>query len=288
VIAADTALGRVEANRRRALLLLLTSGATCGAVIGLISLVVVAPTAALGVAVVVAAAVMAAAWWYSEALAGHLVGAAPADAVAHARLVNLVEGLCFSAGIPRPALYVLDDPAMNTMTMGRNPRRARLVATSGLLERLNRIELEAVVAHELSHIKSHDILPATLAVALFGIFAGPARASASAGPDRVPAWLTLPVTAPAGLGLQWAVGHQREETADLSGVALTRYPPALVSALEKLEGTGTALHAGSPATAHLWLAQPAPAPPPGRQGWMALLFETHPALHSRIEALREL
>ena len=85
-----------------------------------------------------------------------------------------------------------------------------------------------------------------------------------------------------------AVGHQREAIADLSGVALTRYPPALVSALEKLQGSGTLLRAHSPATAHMWLGRPAAPPPSGRLDWLSRLFETHPSLDERIEALREL
>jgi heat shock protein HtpX len=270
------------------LLLLVAVGAAGGLVLALLSLLVVPPLAAILVWVVVGAALAAAAWWSCEPLARHFIPAEPADPIAHARLINLVDGLCISAGVPRPALDVVDEPGLNALTMGRSPRHASLVVTTGLLEGLSRIELEAVLAHELSHIKSYDIVTSTLAVALFGLLGGPARAAASRGPGRVLGWVLLPLEAPAGLGLQLAVGQHRESTADLAGVALTRYPPALVSALEKLQGEGTLIHAGAAATAHLWLGPPVPPPPAGRLGWLGQLFETHPSLDERIQALREL
>jgi heat shock protein HtpX len=289
MIAGDRGLAqRAANNRRRAVFLVAAVAASCGLVVGLVSLLIVPPIAALAVLVVVAAVVAAAAWWGSDALARHLIGATPADPVAHARLFNLVDGLCITAGVPAPALYVVEDPGLNALTMGRGPRHGALVVTSGLLAGLNRIELEAVLAHELSHIKSYDILTSTLAVALFGLLGPPARAAATGGPGRLLGWLLLPASALAGVGLQLAVGHQREAVADLSGVAITRYPPALVAALEKLQQSGTLIRSGSPATAHLWLGQPVPPAPGTRLAWLVRLYETHPPLDERIEALREL
>jgi heat shock protein HtpX len=289
MIAGDRGLAqRVTDNRRRAVLLLVAVAATGGLVLGLLSLLIVTPIIAAGVVVVVAAGLAAAAWWGCEALARHFIRATPADPVTHARLINLVDGLCITAGVPPPALYVVDDPGLNALTMGRGPRHASLVVTSGLLAGLNRIELEAVLAHELSHIKSYDILTSTLAVALFGLLGTPARAAASNGSWRLLGWLLVPASALAGIGLQVAVGHQREAIADLSGVALTRYPPALVAALEKLQESGTVIRSGSPATAHLWLGQPVPPAPGDRLAWLVRLYETHPPLDERIEALREL
>jgi heat shock protein HtpX len=279
---------RMRDNRRRAVMLVAGAGAIGGLVVGLLSLLVVPPLGALVVVLAVGSLLAAAAWWGCEGLARRLIRASPADPVAHARLFNLVEGLGMAAGVPQPALYVVDDPAMNALTMGRNPRHGVLVVTSGLLVGLSRIELEAVLAHELSHVKSYDILTSTLAVALFGILSAPARAATSKGRWRMLGWLLLPFSALAGFGLQLAVGHQREAIADLSGVRLTRYPPAMVSALEKLRGTGTLVRSGSPATAHLWLGRPVPPPPAGRLDWLSRLFETHPPLDERIEALREL
>jgi heat shock protein HtpX len=171
--------------------------------------------------------------------------------------------------------------------MGRSPRHATLVVTQGLVDGLSRVELEAMVAHQLAHIKTYDILTSTLAVALFGIFHGPARAASGSGPAAAAATVLLPVEALAGVGLRAAVNPKHEEVADLNGASLTRYPPGMVAALEKLGKAGT-LVGTAPATAHLWLASPLPAVTAERRAWLVDLFETHPPLEERIEALREL
>jgi heat shock protein HtpX len=279
---------RVADNKRRALVAVLVAGAAVGLVAGVLSLLVVPAAAAVGVFVAVTAILAAAAWWGSEPLARRLVVARPADPVRHARLFNLIEALGVSAGVPPPRLYVVEDGGLNALSMGRSPRHASLVVTQGLLDRLSRIELEAVLAHEISHVKSDDILISTVAVALFGILCAPARAAASGGAGAVAGYLLLPASAAAGVGLQLVVGRQREEAADLTGVALTRYPPAMVAALEKMEEIGTLVGSGRPATAHLWLGTPVAPPSPRRLAWLSRLFETHPPLGERIEALREL
>jgi heat shock protein HtpX len=290
MIVGDSSLAqRIAANRRRAVSLVLALAASVGIVVGLLLLLVVAPVVALAVAVLAAVAVGAACWWGSEPFARRLIKARPADPTKDARLINLVEGLCLNAGLPQPALYVAQDDGMNALTIGRDPKRASLVVTQGLLDRLSRIELEALLAHELSHIKSYDTLPATVAVALFGVLGAPARAiSSGTGLRAFAGYLLLPLSALAGFGLQHAVGGHREEIADLSGVSLTRYPPAMITALEKLQGGRTTLRQGSAATAHLWLGTPMASPPAVRAAWLGRLFETHPPLDERIEALREL
>jgi heat shock protein HtpX len=282
--------GQAWDNRRRAILLVGGSAVVVGLVVALVALVVAGPVAAVVLGLLVAVAVAGLAWWGSAPLALHLLGAAPADPTIHARLFNLVEGLGANAGVPQPGLFVVPDPALNALTMGRSPHHAVLVVTSGLLDQMSRMELEAVLAHELSHIRSDDILSATVAVGLFGLLRGPARAATGSGARAVFASLLLPVSALAGLGLQLSIDPHREEVADSSGVHLTRYPPALVSALEKMRGAGTLVAAGggSPATAHLWLGSALPPPPSARFAWLSRLYDTHPPLDERIEALREL
>lgn len=190
-----------------------------------------------------------------------LTGARPADPTSHARLLNLVDGLCTSAGLPMPAVHVVADTAPNAFSVGRDPRSASLVVTEGLLASLTRIELEGVLAHELSHIKSHDILPSTLAVGLLRLPIGP---------------LVRPL-------VERLVPPEREAIADVTGVGITRYPPGLIAALEKVRDSGatpasaSAAPTASPATAHLWLAEPE-----GRA------LAPRPPLEERIEALREL
>ncbi|MCU1373672.1 MAG: htpX [Actinomycetia bacterium] len=178
------------------------------------------------------------------------LGGRPADPVTDARLVNLVDGLLGGAGVPTPTLLVLDDPAPNALSFGLDPRHATLAVTRGLLDTLDRIELEGVLARELARIKSHEIRPATVAVAVLTVVG-------SIGPvaDRV----------------RRAATASPSVAADASGVAITRYPPGLAAALDKLRGD---VATGSPATAHLWVEPPA-----------SLL---HPPHEERIEALREL
>jgi heat shock protein HtpX len=185
------------------------------------------------------------------------VGGRHADPVADARLVNLVDGLGGGAGVPTPELLVLDDPAPNALAFGTDPRHASLAVTTGLLERLSRVELEGVLARQLATIKQHDTAPATVAVPLLRVLGG-------LGP--VAAWIRRTATAAPAVA------------ADASGVAITRYPPGLAAAFEKLRADGPSVRAGSAATAHLWLVPPGGATHPVRT----------PPLEERIEALREL
>jgi heat shock protein HtpX len=288
LIAGDVGVARrVVDNKRQAVLAVLATAAFGGLILALLSWLFLPVLGALVVFVVVTALVSATAWWGSEALARRLIDAKEADPIRHARLFNLVEALCVNAGVPPPALYVVADAGLNALTMGRSPRHATLVVTEGLLERLNRVELEAVLAHELAHIKSDDILILTVSVALFGILGSPARAAARGGAGAIGGYVLLPFSAVAGFGLQLVVGRNREEVADLTAVGLTRYPPALVAALEKMRDTGTLVR-GHGATAHLWLGDPVGPPPADHLAWLSRLFETHPPLEERIAALREL
>jgi heat shock protein HtpX len=258
---------------------------------------------ALGVAI----AMSVTAYWKSDAVALAMSRARPADEVTYARLHNIVEGLCIAAGLPKPRVYIIDDEAPNAFATGRDPKHAAIAVTTGLLEKMNRIELEGVIAHELSHIKNYDILVSTLAVTLVGFIAlasdigirmlwwgGGRRRNDNndGGPFAILAILgfVLLILAPIIAQLmQFAVSRKRESLADLSGVELTRYPPGLIAALEKLRDDETVVHAHSRATAHLWIEQPMPTErEQGRLSRLNRLFDTHPPLDERIAALREL
>jgi heat shock protein HtpX len=248
------------------------------------------------------------AYWKSDAVALRMSHAKPADPEQYPRLHNIVEGLCIAAGLPKPRLYVIDDDAPNAFATGRNPRHAAVAVTTGLMDRMNRIELEAVLAHELSHVKNYDILVSTLAVTMVGVvvllsdfglrflwWGGPRHRDdrgGGGGPQAVVALLgfALLILAPIAAKLmQFAISRRRESLADVSGVALTRYPPGLIAALEKLKDDQTVVHSGSRATAHLWIESPvARKPEEGRLAWLGKMFDTHPPLDERIEALREL
>lgn len=238
----------------------------------LISVVVVALVALLGLlgppgllaTAVLVGGVTSVAYWASDSVALRLSRAQPASAVDHPRYHNVVEGLCTASGLPKPRLYVAADAAPNALVTGRNPRNAAVVLTTGLLERLNRVELEGVLAHELARIKTYYIRPSTLAVTMLA---------------------PLPLV---GRFLSKVVSPERETLADLSAVSMTRYPPALVSALEKLgEDSSTVVASANRAIAHLWLCEPSgargdagKAPPPAAA--------THAPLPLRISLLREL
>ncbi|HEX3622067.1 MAG TPA: M48 family metalloprotease [Acidimicrobiales bacterium] len=265
--------------------------------------------AGLLIALVIAGGMSAVSYWKSDSVALAMSHARPADPTEYARLHNLVEGLCIAAGLPKPRVYVIDDVAPNAFATGRNPRHAAVAVTTGLLEKMNRVELEGVLAHELSHVKNYDILVSTLAVTLVGVIAlladfslrfmwwgGPRRrdrqSNGGAGPQAVFAivGLVLLILAPlVARVMQATISRRREALADVSGVALTRYPPGLISALEKLKEDTTVVHSSSRATAHLWVESPlARTPEEGRLSRLNRLFDTHPPLEERIQALKEL
>jgi heat shock protein HtpX len=244
-------------------------------------------------------------YWNSDKVALRLSRAKPADPEVYARLYNLVDGLCIASGLPTPRLYIVDDPAPNAFATGRNPNNAAIAVTTGLLAVMNRVELEGVLAHELSHIKNYDILVSTLAVTMVGVvallsdfgiramwFGGRRNSSSNNGGGilllvvALAALILAPLTAKL---LQLAVGRRRESLADVSAIEMTRYPPGLISALEKLKANGAVVKTGNRATAHLWIEEPVPHRDDTKKAskWTRL-FDTHPPLQDRIEALREL
>ena len=246
-------------------------------------------------------------YWKSDAIALRMSRAVPADPVAYKRLHNLVEGLCIAGGLPKPRVYVINDPAPNAFATGRNPKNAAIAVTTGLLDKMNRVELEGVVAHELSHVKNYDILVMTLAVTLVGAVAiltdialrmmwwngGRLHRSGDhddRGNPLAIVGLVLLVVAPLlARAMQAAVSRRRETLADVSAVQLTRYPPGLISALEKLQADSTVTHSASMATAHMWIEQPlSGVNDTGRLGFFHKLFDTHPPLAERIALLREI
>lgn len=257
------------------------------------------------IAVVLAIALTIGSYWNSDKVALAVNRAKPADPQVYARLHNLVEGLCIGSGLPMPRLYVIDDPAPNAFATGRNPKNAAIAVTSGLLEKMNRIELEGVLAHELSHIKNYDILVSTLAVIMVGAVAllselgirfmifGGGRNRDSNGGNPLIAVLALVfiILAPiAATMMQYAVGRRRESLADISAIEMTRYPPGLISALEKLQADHTVVKENNRATAHLWIEEPMEHydGKNKRKSRFSHLFDTHPPIEERIEALREL
>lgn len=210
-------------------------------------------------------------------------------------LWTLVENLCIANGQPMPKIYVIDDPAPNAFATGRDPQRASIAFTTGILRTLERAELEGVAAHELSHVKNYDIRVMTIVVVLVGVVALMAdlffRISwHGGGRDRrsgnvlMILGLVAIILAPLIANLvKLAVSRRREYLADASGALLTRYPEGLARALEKISAYKQPLRHAHAATAHLYIANPF-----GSGGWMAGLFSTHPPVEKRIAELRRM
>ena len=205
-------------------------------------------------------------------------------------------------------MYIVDDPAPNAFSTGRNPKHAAIAVTTGLLERMNRVELEGVLAHELSHIRNYDVLVMTLAVTMVGIIAllsdfflrimfwtgGRGGRDDDSGNNPLGIvfailGFVLLIFAPIIAALmQMAVSRRREYLADASGVLLTRYPPGLISALEKLKDDHTSTHFASKATAHLWIEEPLDKESNRGETKWNHLFDTHPPIDDRIHALEQM
>lgn len=301
---------QVAQNKRRSILLIAGFVLLVVAVGFALNLLVQGGPVFIVVAAVIAAGSAALSYWKSDAVALAVSRARPAPVEQYPRLHNIVEGLCIAGGLPKPRIYVVDDPSPNAFATGRNPKHAAIAVTTGLLDRMNRVELEGVLAHELSHIKNYDILVSTLAVTLVGViviaadlgvrflFFGMGRSrnnqndNQGGGPLAILAifGIALLILSPLiARVMQAAVSRKRETLADVSGVELTRYPPGLISALEKLRDDYTVVGSTSHATAHLWIEQPqAVSAEQGRFARLNRMFDTHPPLEERIALLREL
>ncbi len=246
-MATDPLRARAKANRRRAVSLVAVSSVPLGLVVGLLVWFYVGWAEGLGAFVAASIVLALAMWWAAEPLARRATGGQPADPAvrSHARLLNLVEGLCATVGVRRPEVRVRPAEGLNAAVCGRRRRTATLVATQGLLDELDRVELEGVVAQLLTRVRANDMVPATVTVATLGI-----GATLLSPPE--------PVTA-----------------MDRAAMSFTRYPPGLISALEKMEAKGTTVKGVSRAAAHLWFADPGTRP-------------SQTSLADRIAALREL
>jgi heat shock protein HtpX len=299
---------QIARNKRRTFVMLAAFVLLIALVAVALGILLQAGIAIVPIAIVLAIALAWGSYFYSDKIALAASRAVPADGPEYRRYHNLVEGLIIAAGLPKPRLYVVDDPAPNAFATGRNPKHAALAVTTGLLEKMNRVELEGVIAHELSHVKNYDILVSTVAVTAVGAVALMAdlglrfmwfggRAGRRDNNDSGPIGLILVILAFALLLLapfaaqlmQFAMSRRRELLADASGVQLTRYPPGLISALEKLQADQAVVHHATRATAQMWIEQPLDRDQEkkGTKGsWLNRAFDTHPPLEERIAALK--
>jgi len=253
-------------------------------------------------AVLIAVVVSFVSYYSSDKVVLAISRARPATKEEFPFLYNVVEGLSIAAGVPAPKCYVIDDTAPNAFATGRNPKNSVICVTTGLLQKMNRAELEGVIAHEMSHIKNLDIRLQTLAVVMVGIVAllsdwimrsfwwgggrrRGGRDKSGAGAIFVVVGLLLAALGPIISQLiRLAISRKREFLADASGAMLTRYPPGLASALRKISADTEPLEAANKATAHLYIVNPLK----DIKGSVNKLFSTHPPIEERIAALEKM
>ena len=251
----------------------------------------------LYVAVIFAVSMNVYSYWNSDKLVIRLTRAYEADSVRYKELHNIVENLAITAGLPKPRVYVVDDVSPNAFATGRDPEHGVVAFTTGLVEILNRVELEGVIAHELSHIGNRDILVSTVAVVLAGfvailsdffirmLFFGGGNRDRNIHPLVYVLGLVAIILAPIAASLiQMAISRKREFLADASGALLTRYPDGLASALQKISQSASGMKHASHATSHLFIADPF-GRKQGISATLGNLFKTHPPVEERIQAL---
>jgi len=235
-------------------------------------------------------------YWWSDKIVLSMSGAKEVTHENGREIYRIVENLCITAGLPVPKIYIIEDSAMNAFATGRDPEHGVICLTTGIISRLEKTELEGVIAHELSHIGNRDILLSTVIVVLVGFvtlladwfrhwaFWGGKSRDNENGQLRlilIIAAVVLSILAPiAAMLMQLAISRKREFLADASGALLTRYPEGLASALEKISTDTEPLEAANRATAHLFIANPFK----GKK--VTKLFMTHPPIEERVSALR--
>lgn len=242
-------------------------------------------------------------YWTSDKIVLGLSHAQPLEHDQNQELYHIVENLCITAGLPMPKIYILPEMAPNAFATGRNAKHAALAVTQGLLDKLNKSELEGVIAHELSHIGNRDILLQTVIVVLVGLvsivsdmflrarFLGMGgsrdddRSSGQIGAIIMIVGLVFIILSPFIAQLmQLAISRKREYLADASGALLTRYPEGLANALEKIFSDQTPMRYTSNATAHLYISNPFKGKK--KDSWLVKMFSTHPPIEERVKILR--
>lgn len=255
---------------------------------------------AVGIALILSGVLSFISFYYSDQIILSISGAVPANKRDHFDFYTVAENLARPAGISMPKLYVLNDSAMNAFATGRDPQHAIVCTTTGLLARLNRTELEGVVAHEMSHIRNYDTRLMSIVTILVGLVTlladillrtnirGKSNRddNGNLGTILMVAGLVLALLSPVIAQLiQLAISRRREFLADATGASITKYPEGLARALEKLSGDKEPLEAANKATSHLYIVNPLKNHHDSL-GWFAGLFNTHPPIAERIKALR--
>ncbi|MFN2544959.1 MAG: M48 family metallopeptidase [Actinomycetota bacterium] len=298
---------QIARNKRKTVFLVLGALVLLAAVGYALGLLFQAGVAGLVIALVIAVFMSWGSYMYGDQIVLRSTRAREVSPQEEPRLHNIVDGLCIAAGIPKPRVYIVPERAPNAFATGRNPEHSSLAVTQGLLDMMNRVELEGVVAHELSHVRDRDILVGTVVATLVGTvvlvaefllrwfwWGGGHLADDDDGGGGKAALilfgvgLFLLVLAPIFAQLiKFSVSRRREYLADAEGAMLTRYPPGLAAALRKIAVSDHSMRSANNATAHLWLEQPSRLPG-NKTSWLERVFSTHPPIEDRIRILEDM
>jgi heat shock protein HtpX len=299
---------QIASNRRRTWLLIVGAFLLLGAVGYALGAFIDSPVVGLVVALAIALLMSIGSYRFGDRVVLASARAKEVTAEEEPRLHNIVEGLSIAAGIPKPRVHVVPEQAPNAFATGRDPEHSSIAVTRGLLDTMNRVELEGVIGHELAHVVDRDILVGTVVATLAGAVIllsefftrafwwggfrgrrGDDRGGGGAEAILLVIGLVLLILAPIFAQIiRFSVSRQREFLADAQGALLTRYPPGLASALRKIgAASGIPMHAANNATAHLWLNQPSRVQGE-RMGSLEKLFSTHPPIEERIRRLEEM
>lgn len=256
---------------------------------------------AVGIALIISGLISYGSYYYSDKIILGISKARPADRKRDFEFYTVVENLCIATGLPKPKLYVIDDDAPNAFATGRDPKHAALCATSGLLSKLNRTELEGVIGHELTHVRNYETRLQSVVAVMVGLvallgdwliraswFGGRRnnRDQGDIGAIILLAGFIFAILSPIIAQLiQLAISRRREFLADAGSVEITKQPSGLISALEKISKDPQPLASANKATAHLYIENPFRERKHGTVGWFANLFNTHPPVGERIKAL---
>ena len=297
-----TTYNQIDANRRRTLLLMVGFSFFIVVVAYILVRALgyqgVGALSFVGIFLVVSGLINLASYYWSDKLVLGLAGAKEIQKKDNPEVYRAVENLCIADGLPTPKVYIIDDPAPNAFATGRDPKHSVIAVTTGLLNRLEKLELEGVIAHELSHVKNYDTRLMSIVVVLVGLLAvladfffrsmwwgRSADNRNSGGAIFLVLGIVAAVFAPIAANLiKLAVSRRREFLADSSGALLTRYPEGLASALVKISADPNTLKGANTATAHLYISNPFK----GKQStnWLVKLFSTHPPVEERVAALK--
>lgn len=257
-----------------------------------------------GLAFIISGVMSFVSYYWSDKIVLGISGARPADQRIDRELYSVTENLALGTGLPMPKLYIIEDTAPNAFATGRDPEHAAIAATTGLIQKLNRTELEGVIAHELTHVKNYDIRLMSIVSVLVGSVALLAdfllRASWFGGGDRdrdkgqlgaimLVVGIIFAILSPfIAQIIQLAISRRREFMADSGAVSITRQPSGMISALQKIAGDHEPLEVANKATAHMYFENPFKDKSKSAVGWFAGLFNTHPPVEERIRALQQM